>query len=319
MSSWRPAANLATLQRRATLLHTLRSFFAERDILEVETPALCSSGVTDPAIEPLIVPAGEALAAPRYLQSSPEYAMKRLLVAFNEPIYQISRVFRDGEVGAQHNPEFTLLEWYRPGFTHHDLMDEVEQLLARCMPDISSKRMSYRELFATSLGLDPFTVPVEELAACARGNIDTGQLDGDRDVWLDLLLSHVIQPQLAQDKSALLVYNYPPSQAALARIVEEDEGRVAQRFELFVSGVELANGYCELTDAREQEQRFLADNRRRKERGQAQRPVDTYFLEAMSQGLPFCSGVALGVDRLLMLSSGLDDIRELLAFPWADC
>jgi lysyl-tRNA synthetase class 2 len=313
--TWRPAAGIEAIRQRAELLSRLRQFFAQRNVLEVETPLLCSSGITDPAIEPLIVSQGEAIAAPRFLQTSPEYAMKRLLCAFGEPIYQISRVFRDGEVGARHNPEFTLLEWYRPGFDHHQLMAEVAELLCDCLGDRPLQKFSYRDLFRERLQVDPFTASAAELESIARQHVDAGNLAGDRDLWLDLLMSHVLEPQLGQG-AICMVYDYPASQAALSRIVSSGDALVGQRFEVYVDGVELANGYCELSDAQEQRRRFERDNALRKERGQWERPLDEYLLSALAQGLPDCSGVALGLDRLLMLATGADDIRQVLAFDW---
>jgi lysyl-tRNA synthetase class 2 len=313
--NWRPAASLEAIRQRAQLLSRLRQFFAEREVLEVETPLLCSSGITDPAIEPLIVPQGEAFDKPRFLQTSPEFAMKRLLCAFGEPIYQISRVFRDGEVGARHNPEFTLLEWYRPGFDHHQLMAEVAELLCFCLGARPVQKVSYRELFRQRLRVDPFTASVAELEDIARAHLDAGRVSGDRDLWLHLLMSHVLEPQLGRDAICLL-YDYPASQAALSRTVPAEDVLVGQRFEVYVDGVELANGYCELNDAAEQRRRFERDNTQRKKRGQRERPLDEYLLAALAQGLPDCSGVALGVDRLLMLVTGASDIRQVLAFDW---
>jgi len=316
--NWQPAAGIEQLRARADLLRRLRRFFAERDILEVETPLLCSSGITDPSIEPLLVERGMSLRHPRYLQTSPEYAMKRLLAAYGEPVFQITRAFRDGEAGARHNPEFTLLEWYRPGFGHHQLMDEVADLVRCCLGELPVHKRSYRELFLELLQVDPFIATIAELESVARRHLDPGTLSGDRDLWLDLLMSHLIEPRLAQWRMCF-VYDYPASQAALARVVQSNGVAVGQRFELYLDGMELANGYFELTDASEQRRRFELDNVRRREHGQAERPLDELLLAAMSQGLPDCSGVALGVDRLLMLVAGVSDIRQVLAFDWARC
>lgn len=313
--TWQPAARLEVLRRRAQLITTIRAFFAQRDVLEVETPLLCSAGVTDPAIEPFTVARGDSLEAPRYLQTSPEYAMKRLLAAHGEPIYQICKAFRDGEAGSRHNPEFTLLEWYRPGFDHHALMDEVTELVLQCLGERPVQRLSYRALFIRELAIDPFTATTEDLAALAREHADTGSLAGDRDLWLDLLMTHLLEPRLA-DRGACFVYDYPASQAALARIVEEDGVQLGQRFELYVDGIELANGYCELTDPAEQRARFERDNQIRRERGQEERTIDQRLLAAMKDGMPECSGVALGLDRLLMLATGAASMEEVLTFPW---
>jgi len=303
------------MRKRAALLSALRQFFSDRAILEVETPLLCRSGITDPAIEPFVVQNGDSLQQPRFLQTSPEYAMKRLLAAWGEPIFQISKAFRNGEAGSRHNPEFSLLEWYRPGFDHHQLMAEVADLVRICLGERALQKYSYRQLFQDRLQVDPFAATIAELQTIARRHLDPGTLSGDRDLWLDLLMSHVLQPQLGQG-TMCFVYDYPVSQAALARVVQADELSVGQRFELFVDGMELANGYCELTDAAEQRQRFERDNALRRERGQCERPVDELLLAALAHGLPDCSGVALGVDRLLMLATGASHIRDVLAFDW---
>lgn len=313
---WRPAADLAALRQRAELLTSLRRFFSERNVLEVETPLLCSSGITDPSIEPFTVSVGDT--PPRYLQTSPEYAMKRLLAAYGEPVFQIARAFRAGEAGTRHNPEFSLLEWYRPGFDHHQLMDEVADLLCECLGARPIEKHSYRQLFRERLALDPFTAPVTELEDVARQHLDPGGMSGDRDLWLDLLMSHVLEPQLGIG-TLCFIYDYPVSQAALARVVRAGDASVGQRFELYVDGLELANGYCELTDAVEQRQRFERDNALRLARGQDERPVDEYLLAALEHGLPSCSGVALGIDRLLMLATGAADIKDVLAFDWRRC
>jgi lysyl-tRNA synthetase class 2 len=313
---WQPAAGPARLRARAELLGRIRGFFANRDILEVETPLLCSRGVTDPSIEPMVVERGASLSRPRYLQTSPEYAMKRLLAAHGQPIFQLAKAFRDGEAGLRHNPEFTLLEWYRPGFDHHALMAEVAQLVRHCLGERPLHSYSYRRLFLDLLAVDPFTASAAELEAAARARIDTGTLTGDRDLWLDLLMSHLVEPRL-EDRGMCFVYDYPASQAALARVTEIDGVSVGHRFELYVDGLELANGYFELTDPEEQRRRFEHDNARRREYGQPERPVDEHLLAALEQGLPDCSGVALGVDRLLMLATGVSDIRKVLAFDWA--
>ncbi len=316
MADWRPGTPPGALQARASLLAEIRAFFAERGVLEVETPLLCSRGITDPAIEPLLVSGGLSLGpATRYLQTSPEYAMKRLLAAGSGPIYQVCKAFRDGEAGNRHNPEFTLLEWYRPGMDHHQLMAEVADLVCTCLGERPWQTLSYRELFRRSIGIDPFVDSPAALQQAARKCVDVGALEGDRDLWLDLLLTHAVEPWLA-GQGLCFVYDYPPSQAALARLGESDGHAVGERFELYVDGLELANGYHELGDAAEQRARFEADNAQRLARGLPQRPLDEALLAALAAGLPDCSGVALGVDRLLMLATGETDLRRLLAFAW---
>lgn len=316
--SWQPGASLELIRARSAIITSVRAFFEERDVLEVETPLLCSAGVTEPSIDPLIVPQGAAQEGPRFLQTSPEYAMKRLLAAGSGPIYQIAKAFRDGEVGPRHNPEFTLLEWYRPAYDHHQLMTELAELVCRCLGRHEWKKISYRELFAEHLNIDPFIASVEQLRTMALQHIDVSFDSQDRDLWLDLLMSHLIEPQLA-DLGMCFVYDYPASQAALANIVSSDDVSVGQRFELYVDGLELANGYCELTDPVEQARRFEQDNQKRRGRGLAEMPVDTLLLAAMEYGLPPCSGVALGLDRVIMLATGNNDIRGVLPFDWTRC
>ena len=312
---WRPTADLDALRKRAEILNAIREFFQQRDVLEVETPLLCSAGITDPAIEPLLVSEGSSLTQPRFLQTSPEYCMKRLLSAYSYPIYQITRAFRDGEAGARHNPEFTILEWYRPGLDHHQLMDEVAELTQLCLGPRAVKKHSYRALFANCLGIDPMTATAQQLQELALSHVDAGAMRGDKDLWLDLLMSHVIEPQL-NDGDLHFIYDYPPTQAALAQLASVDGVTVGQRFEVYVQGIELANGYLELADAQEQRERFATDSAVRDERGLPQRPIDENLLDALAAGLPACSGVALGIDRLLMVALGVTDIRSVMSFAW---
>jgi len=319
--SWRPTAPLSHLQLRARLLRHIRDYFAEQQVLEVETPVLAVCGTSDPQIDSLLTHVrGCNNDRPLYLQTSPEHAMKRLLAAGSGPIYQIGKVFRDAESGKLHSPEFTLLEWYRPGFDHHALMNEVEELVARLLGiDEPAQRLSYAALFRRYLDMDPLRVDVETLRACAaRLNLGVTGLGDDRDAWLDLLLSHVIQPQLATSSGRgrmLFVYDYPPSQAALARI--NGEG-LAERFELYLDGIELANGYHELHDSREQRRRFEHDNRQRQAMGKSQMPVDEDLLAALEKGLPDCAGVALGLDRLILCAAGAKTLAQVQAFALMD-
>lgn len=309
MSDWRPGAARSLLAQRAALLGRIRSFFAERDVLEVETPLVGNATVTEPALASLAL----AGAPHRFLQTSPEYAMKRLLAAGAGPIFQLCKAFRADERGRYHNPEFTLLEWYRPGFDHHALMTEVAELLVLCLGHRAWRKVSYRELFREHLAVDPHRAPLTELAALARDRLAIGDTGLDRDGWLDLLFSHCIEPVLT---GTVCVHAYPVSQAALARIGEADGEPVAERFEFFVDGVELANGFHELTDAREQARRFAADNAVRRRRGLPAVAADRRLLAALEAGLPPCSGVALGVDRLLLVAAGAGSLAEVLAFDW---
>jgi lysyl-tRNA synthetase-like protein GenX len=312
---WRPNAPLPNLRARARIVAQIRRFFAERNVLEVETPVLSHCAVSDPFIDSLEVEFGfhpgrvdERL----YLQSSPEYAMKRLLAAGSGDIYQLAKVFRNGEAGRRHNPEFTLLEWYRLGFDDRQLMAEVEALLRTVMPGVTVRYLSYAQLFESELGLDPHRASLEQLRAACREWVDAPFADDDRATWLNLLMSHRLEPQL---RGAVFVHSYPASMAALARRREDEQGRpVAARFELFVDGVELANGYHELTDAAEQARRLDADQRQRAALGLPQRPLERRLVSALRAGLPDCAGVALGVDRLVMLALGAEGLDQVISF-----
>jgi lysyl-tRNA synthetase class 2 len=317
---WRPSAAPETLRERARLLAQIRAFFTQAGVLEVETPALSSAGATDPALASLttryvgpLAPHGTTL----YLQTSPEAAMKRLLAAGSGPIYQICRAFRDGERGSRHNPEFTLLEWYRPGWDHHRLMDEVADLMRWLVGrGIREERLTYGEAFARSLGIDPHAAEAEQLRdlAIREGVPGADAIDLDtRDAWLDLLLTHCIEPGLGRDGICLL-HDYPATQAALSRVRSGDPP-IAERFELYWRGVELANGFHELADATEQRRRFEHDIARRRAAGLPDVSADERLLAALSAGFPDCAGVALGVDRLLMLLLGAKQIDDVLAFP----
>ncbi|TCO76791.1 EF-P lysine aminoacylase EpmA [Chromatocurvus halotolerans] len=315
MNDWRPSADLDVLRQRASLLAAVRAFFDRRGVWEVDTPLLAAHTVTDPALEPLIVQHCGGSERPRYLQTSPEYAMKRLLAAGSGAIYQIAHAFRDDEQGRWHNPEFTLLEWYRPGLDLDGLMTEVADLVLPLLGRQRSQRFRYRDLFRETLSLDPFTATDADLAAAARRCVDTGGMTGGRDLWLDLLMTHAIEPVLAE-QGVVFIHDYPASQAALARCRWLDGVEVAARFELYIDGVELANGFHELADAGEQSRRFAADNRVRRERGLPERETDGYLLAALEAGLPDCSGVALGLDRLLMVMCGAPQLSAVMPFDW---
>ncbi|WP_439106285.1 EF-P lysine aminoacylase EpmA [Congregibacter sp.] len=318
MSDWRPGATRAALEARAALLGTLRAFFAQRDVLEVDTPVLASFGVTDSAIEPLRTIASRVDSRSMFLQSSPEFAMKRLLAAGSGPIYQLGKAFRDGEVGGRHNPEFTLLEWYRPDFELEQLIEEVGALACECLGRDGWSVSSYAALFEDVLGIDPWETSAEELREIATTQLDLGSLELDYDGWLDLLMSHLVEPRLA-NRGLQFVCDYPPSQAALARCADRNGRTVAERFELYVDGIELANGYRELLDVQELADRALRDNERRRVSGQEIRDLDPRLVAAMQEGLPDCSGVALGVDRLLMAQLGADRLSAVMPFDWSRC
>ena len=311
-TAWRPTASLEILKLRARLLGRIRDWFAERGVLEVETPALSRFAATDPNIESLEVAGGG------WLHTSPEFPMKRLLAAGCEDIYQFARVFRKGESGRRHNPEFTLLEWYRVGMGYQDLMDDVLDLCIAAGAGLrdwkTPRKLTYAQAMA-SVGVDSGRDSSPELAA----RLDAAGVDwprsvkDDREALLDLILSTLVEPSF-DPAQPTLVYDFPPAQAALATI-RPDPDPVAERFELFLGGMELANGFRELTNASEQRQRFEQDCRRRAERGQPDIPADEFLLAALEHGLPACSGVALGFDRLVMVISGAPDLASALAFP----
>lgn len=311
---WRPTASLASLRLRGELLGRLREFFRQRGVLEVDTPLMSRAAATDPHLHSFVV---ESSGEPYYLQTSPEFAMKRLLAAGSGPIYQLCKAFRQDEAGRNHNPEFSMLEWYRPGFDEAALMEEVEALVRCCQlsgrtPLAPFARRSYRSLFRERLQLDPFSCELAQLRARAVELLEVSDLGEHRDDWLQLLFTHCIEPHLS---GGVFVTEFPASQAALARIDTDAEGvPVARRFELYIDGVELANGYRELTDAREQARRFREDNARRRAAGLPLMPEDQNLLRALESGLPDCSGVALGFDRLLMLASGAGRLSEVLGF-----
>ncbi len=308
-AQWRPSATLEVLKARSRLNASVRAFFNARAVCEVETPILSAGATVDRHIESFCTRDG------RWLQTSPEFAMKRLLAAGSGPIFQITRVFRLEEQGRHHNPEFTMLEWYRPGFSMHALMDEVEALMqALDARPAAFERLTYRQAFQRHAGFDPFLIPVEELrsAALAQDLISAADfIDEDRDFWLDLWMSRRVSAAL---RAPSFVYDFPPSQAALARI-RAGSPDVAERFELFWQGIELANGFHELADAQEQRRRFVADQAWRAAAGRSVPPFDRQLIDALSAGLPDCSGVALGLDRVLMLQLGLPQIADVLAFP----
>ena len=316
MDDWRPSASIDVLKLRARLLQKLRAFFHERGIWEVETPCLSQAATTDPHIESFTVMDGNNQLS-GYLHTSPEFPMKRLLSAGSGSIYQISKVFRQGEVGRRHNPEFTLLEWYRTAFDHHLLMDEVDALVRELLDGSlilgESLRLNYRNAFEQYVGIDPFMANCEDLKHCARERgIGDIKLGDDKDAWLDLLVSHTLEKNLPAN-CPVFIYDYPASQASLAQIREEDFP-VGERFELYINGMELANGFHELGNSREQRQRFEQDLQQRTKQGLCQYPLDDRFLQALESGLPDCAGVALGFDRLMMLAAGKGAITEVLSF-----
>lgn len=316
---WQPTASIDNLRKRAAIMAQIRSFFAKRDVLEVEMPLMSQCAVSDPFLDTIETRYADYVGAacyPLYLQTSPEYAMKRLLAAGSGAIFHLGKAFRNGESGSRrHNPEFTMLEWYRPGLDDQQLMDEIADLITLILQLDSVERLSYTQVFKRFLNIDPHTANLQTLVAETRKHVDIDLDDDDRDTWLNLLMSHVIEPKLA-DLGAVFVYDYPASQAALAQVKTDALGQqVAARFELFVNGIELANGYHELTDAQEQKQRLLKDQKTREQQRLPQRPLEMRLVSALEAGIPDCAGVALGVDRLVMLALGVDSIQDVIAFP----
>lgn len=312
MIDWRPSATRETLRHRARLLAVARDYFAATGALEVETPSLSRACVTDVHLASV---AATVCGGRYFLHTSPEYAMKRLLAAGVGDIWQAARVYRDGEAGRYHCPEFTLLEWYRLGLDHHGLMHDIEtlalQLLETTRTLQQSEKLTYAEALERHAGLDAFAASAADvIAALEAAGVDAPPgLSADRDACLDLLMSTVVGPRLGQDKLTF-VYDYPASQAALARV----RGPVASRFEMYLDGLELANGFHELTHAPEQRERFNQDMRIREARGLPTSVLDEPFLAALEHGLPECAGVALGFDRVLMCALRLPHIDEALAF-----
>lgn len=318
---WRPSAAKDKLLARSVLLKNIRLFFEQKGVLEVETPILSHAAGSDPNLD--VISASYQTGSRQkeqnlFLQTSPEFAMKRLLADGSGAIFQICKSFRNAEQGSRHNPEFTLLEWYRPGYDEHQLMDETMALVQRACPqDYFSaqqwQKLTYQSLFEQYLDINPHIISLKSLEAFAKTTIDIKMEQTDKDVWLDLLFSHLIEPQL---QKPVFIYEYPATQAALAATGKNTEGiEIARRFELVIGGMEIANGYYELTDADEQRRRFLHDQQVRQILGKSQAPLDENLLAAMMHGLPSCAGVALGLDRLLMLVCGVDSIDDVLAFP----
>jgi lysyl-tRNA synthetase class 2 len=313
-STWKPTASIAVLELRAQMLRAAREYFTATRALEVETPNLSAAAVSDVHLASV---EARALGQPRFLHTSPEYAMKRLLAAGCGDIWQIAKVYRDGESGRWHNPEFTMIEWYRVGIDHHALMADVERLVSAMLPPSRhfdrAERLSYREAVQLHAGIDPFedSTPVL-IARLESAGIDVpAAIREERDACLDLIMSTLVGPALGHDRLSF-IYDYPASQAALAKV----RGPVASRFEAYLDGIELANGFHELADADEQRARLDRDLAERARRGQPLHPVDERFLQALEHGLPECSGVALGFDRLVMCAVGAKHIDEVLAFPF---
>ena len=316
MSQWLPSASLEGLAARADLLQVLRHFFRDRGVMEVDTPLLSQGTVPDSGIDVFRL-SGGGDAPDRYLQTSPESAMKRLLAAGSGDIFQICKAFRQGEAGRHHNPEFTLLEWYRVGWDHAALMREVAELLGTVLNLDGWQVWPYRALFVELLDVDPLDeqtslTTLTDLAQSRIGSVPEGL---DRDALLDLLMSHCVEPGIS-DWGVVFITDFPPSQAAMARCLSVGDATVAARFECYVNGKELANGYWEQCDADALSAQLQAENTRRRQRGLPERPIDERLLAAHRHGLPECAGVALGVDRLLAVKLQADNLGEMISFGW---
>ncbi|QPG05283.1 elongation factor P--(R)-beta-lysine ligase [Salinimonas marina] len=316
--TWQPTTSHAQRVARAELLRTIREFFYQREVLEVDTPLLSRGTVTDVHLDAFACEfrhdaSGKRL--PLYLQTSPEYAMKRLLCAGSGPVYQLCKAFRHEGAGRWHNPEFTMLEWYRPGFDHLQLMQEVDALLQATLDTAPAQMMSYQQVMKHHAGLDPLSASHGMLVAAlpALGiNIDDADALSN-DGLLQLIFSMTVEPALGQQQPCF-VYGFPASQAALARINDTDP-RVADRFEVYFKGAELANGFYELADVEEQRRRFEHDNALRQQAGYPPAMLDENLLAALKAGLPDCAGVAMGIDRLLMLKTQASHIDQVISFP----
>ncbi len=302
MADWKPLA-FDTLQQKARLLHDIRAFFMQQSVLEVTTPLLSTSGTTDPTIESLKVQVDGKL---NYLQTSPEFFMKRLLAAGSGSIYQIAHAFRDEEQGRHHLTEFTLLEWYVVDWDYVQLMRQIEQLINYLLiTPVMFKTYTYENLFKTFTGFNPLLISTQSLQKKLPSNLS----DLPRDAALDYFMSIEIMPQL-ETTGWFFVTDYPASQASLAKLSDKNP-QVAERFELFYNGLELANGFSELQNAEEQMQRFQNDNKKRQLNGQTEIKIDEQLIKALKAGLPKCSGVAIGVERLMMVLLGIDSISEV--------
>jgi lysyl-tRNA synthetase class 2 len=311
--SWQPSATIETLRLRAALIGQIRAFFTQRHYLEVDTPIMAHYGVSDPYLSNI---KAVFRSEPYCLQTSPEYHMKRLLAAGSGPIFQLARVFRDDELGRWHNPEFTLLEWYQLGIDHHALMDEMDVFLQEITHAPPLIKKTYQEVFIEACALNPMDASIEQLQQTAARYHLANVLapdEHDRDQYLFLLMSHVVEPFLALNDAPVAVYHFPPSQAALAQV----HNGIAERFEIYYKGVELANGFHELTDAQAQAKRFAQDREQRQRLGVPLVDSDPWLLEALEQGLPACSGVALGIDRLLAIALQKKSISAVMAFDVA--
>jgi len=314
---WQPSASIKNLKQRAEIIRNIREFFYQRNVMEVETPTLSQASVTDIhliSFNTQFVGPNFSKGLPLYLQTSPEYAMKRLLAGGSGAIFQISKAFRNEESGKHHNPEFSMLEWYRPGFDHFELMDEIDLLMQFILKCDKAQRITYQNAFETVFNVNPLTASLEMLKKLCEqhGFENIAQNETDKDTLLQLLFSMVVEPTIGQ-KQPCFIYDFPASQAALAKI-NKDNPKVADRFELYFKNMELANGFNELTDANEQLKRFASDNQKRASMGLVQVQPDHNLIDALASGMPECAGVALGIDRLIMLALEQSQIKDVISF-----
>lgn len=310
---WQPSASIDVLRQRAQVIALIRDFFNTRQYLEVQTPIMARFGITDVYLSNINATFRNQT---YYLQTSPEYHMKRLLAAGSGAIFQLATVFRDDELGRWHNPEFTLLEWYQLNIDHHTLMQEVNELLQLVLDCPAMIKKTYQQVFLDACDVDPMQASIDELKqTLQRFNLDNvlPETESDSDQYLFLLMSHVVEPHLATENAPVAVYGFPPSQASLAQVVDG----VSARFEVYYQGVELVNGFHELTDAVLQDARFSDDRIARRKQGLPDNQADEYLLQALRHGLPACSGAALGIDRLLALAFNKSTISEVLAFDFS--
>ena len=317
--NFQPTCDVQALKARAKMYQRIRQFFAERDVLEVETPVLSQAAVTDVHLASVLALRHvNGQQHTHYLQTSPEFAMKRLLASGSGAIFQICKVFRDDEHGRKHNSEFTMLEWYRPAFSLTDLMHETSALLNVCLAerfsDLRPMVLSYKHAFQDRLDINPLQATLQQLKDTARRvglNLDLGD---DRLAYMDLLFSHMVEPSLGFDTPVFLT-DFPPEMASLAKVKTDDDGeQVAARFEVYIEGLELANAYDELVDAEVLRQRFMADNAERAAQGLTVMPIDEHLLAALPH-MPECSGIALGIDRLLMIAQNKLKLEQVITFP----
>lgn len=334
---WKPSANLTVVKQRAKLLEQIRAFFKKRKVLEIDTPLLCKYAATALHIDPIAAidevnfhnNLNILEDKIKFLQTSPEYCMKRFLCAFNTDIFQLCKAFRNHEVGKLHNPEFTILEWYRIGCDHHQLMQEIQDLLDKVLATTGAKniinKITYQDIFIKYLNIDPLTSSLDELKNMVINNIKLSEkfinniaISTKQDCQ-ELLFNHFIEPKLKKEdhNTIWFIYNYPKEQAALAKTTTDQNGiEVAERFEVYINGIEIANGYHELTDPKIQEERFIQDRKTRTQLNKPKLEIDYNLIKALQNGMPNCSGVALGIDRLLMIKINAKCIEEVLCFPY---